>query len=87
MDFQALKNSVQALQVKSETVIAWREAMKAQGRKPNTVKTKLAAIRSFYEHLKHLGFIERNPASVYLVPPPKVGNDPCVDGGSSSLAA
>jgi integrase len=48
----------------------------AQGRKSNTVKTKLAAVRSFYEHLKHLGIIENNPASVYLVPPPKVGNDP-----------
>jgi integrase len=57
-------------------VIAWRESMKAQGRKANTVKTKLAAVRSFYEHLRHLGVIRNNPASVYLVPPPKVGNDP-----------
>jgi integrase/recombinase XerD len=74
--FGKVKNGFQALAVKTETVIAWREAMKAQGKKPNTVKTKLAAVRSFYEHLKHLGLIERNPASVYLVPPPKVGNDP-----------
>lgn len=71
-----MKNGVQALEVKSETVISWREAMKAHGRKQNTVKTKLAAIRSFYEHLKHLGLVGRNPASVYLVPPPKVGSDP-----------
>jgi site-specific recombinase XerD len=74
--FAKVKTGVQALQVKSETVTAWREQMKEQGKKPNTVKTKLAAIRSFYEHLKHLGLIERNPASVYLVPPPRVGNDP-----------
>src|SRR5688572_30358117 len=51
--FAKVKNSFQVVQVKSETVTAWRETMKAQGRKPNTVKTKLAAIRSFYEHLKH----------------------------------
>lgn len=74
--FARVKNGFQVLAVKSETVVSWRETMKAQGRKPNTVKTKLAAIRSFYEHLKHLGVIENNPASVYLVPPPKVGNDP-----------
>lgn len=66
----------QALRVDSDAVIAWRESLKAQGRAANTVRTKLAAVRSFYEHLKHLGIIERNPASVYLVPPPKVGSDP-----------
>ena len=74
--FAKVYDGVQALQVSSEKVTAWREWMKAQGRKSNTVKTKLAAVRSFYEHLKHLGIIENNPASVYLVPPPKVGNDP-----------
>ena len=74
--FVRVTDGDQALRVNSEGVTAWREAMKAQGRKANTVKTKLAAVRSFYEHLKHLGIIEHNPASVYLVPPPKVGNDP-----------
>lgn len=74
--FVRVTDGHQALQVNSEAVTAWRESMKAQGRKANTVKTKLAAVRSFYEHLKHLGIIENNPASVYLVPPPKVGNDP-----------
>ena len=51
----------QALRVNSEDVVAWREALKAQGRKANTVRTKLAAVRSFYEHLKHLGIIQHNP--------------------------
>ncbi len=74
--FAKISDGLQALQMTSETVTAWREWMKGQGRKANTVKTKLAAVRSFYEHLKHLGVIERNPASVFLVPPPKVGNDP-----------
>lgn len=74
--FAKVTGGVQALQITSETVTAWREWMKAQGRKANTVKTKLAAVRSFFEHLKHLGIIEHNPASVFLVPPPKVGNDP-----------
>lgn len=74
--FARVSDGSQALRVTSEKVTAWREWMKAQGRKSNTVKTKLAAVRSFYEHLKHLGIIENNPASVFLVPPPKVGNDP-----------
>lgn len=74
--FVKVTDGYQALRVNTEGVTAWREAMKAQGRKANTVKTKLAAVRSFYEHLKHLGIIEHNPASVYLVPPPKVGSDP-----------
>jgi len=74
--FAKVTDGFLALRVTSEKVTAWRERMKAQGRKSNTVKTKLAAVRSFYEHLKYLGIIENNPASVYLVPPPKVGNDP-----------
>lgn len=74
--FAKVSDGFQALQVRSEQLTAWRESMKAQGRKSNTVKTKLAAVRSFYEHLKHLGIIENNPASIFLVPPPKVGNDP-----------
>jgi len=74
--FVKVSDGYQAIRVNSENVIAWRESMKAQGRKANTVKTKLAAVRSFYEHLRHLGIIAHNPASVYLVPPPKVGNDP-----------
>lgn len=74
--FAKVFDGFQALRVTSEQVTAWREWIKAQGRKSNTVKTKLAAVRSFYEHLKHLGIIQNNPASVYLVPPPKVGNDP-----------
>ena len=74
--FVRVASGDQALRVTSEQVINWREWMKAQGRKGNTVKTKLAAVRSFYKHLRHLGIIEHNPASVYLVPPPKVGSDP-----------
>jgi len=74
--FVKVTDGFQAVRVDSEKVTAWREWMKAQGRKANTIKTKLAAVRSFYEHLKHLGIIEHNPASVYLVPPPKVGSDP-----------
>lgn len=74
--FVKVTDGFHAVRVSSENVIAWREWMKARGRKANTVKTKLAAVRSFYEHLRHLGIITHNPASVYLVPPPKVGSDP-----------
>lgn len=74
--YARVKDAYAALRVDSRQVIGWRERMNAQGRKANTIKTKLAAVRSFYEHLKHLGLIENNPASVFLVPPPKVGNDP-----------
>ena len=82
--FVRVTDGIQALRVSSESVTAWREAMKARGRKANTVKTKLAAVRSFYEHLRHLGIIAHNPASVYLVPPPKVGSDPSGRALSSS---
>lgn len=75
-DFSNIQNGEQALKANSSMFIRWRESMAAAGSKPNTVKTKLAAVRSFYEHLKHLGIIENNPASVYLVPPPKTGTDP-----------
>ncbi|MGI8495052.1 MAG: tyrosine-type recombinase/integrase [Pyrinomonadaceae bacterium] len=74
--FARATNGAEALRITSDAVVNWREAMICKGNKPATVRTKLAAVRSFYEHLKHLGLIRNNPASVYLVPPPGTGDDP-----------
>lgn len=75
-EYAGIVEGFQAIRVTSQSVIDWRDSLAAKGRKPNTVRTKLAAVRSFYEHLKHLGVIRHNPASSYLVRPPAVGRDP-----------
>lgn len=74
--FARAANGAAALRITSDAVINWRETMNRKGSRPATVRTKLAAVRSFYEHLKHLGLIQNNPASVFLVPPPRIGDDP-----------
>lgn len=61
-------------EITDEDVIRWRDRMKRAGRKDTTVKTKLAAVRSFFEYLYKKGFIANNPANKYLVPPPKVAD-------------
>lgn len=43
----------------------------AAGKRPHTVSTKLAIIRSLFEYGRAFGLFERNPASAKLVPPPK----------------
>jgi integrase/recombinase XerD len=58
-------------------VIAYRDYLRTnRRRKANTVATKLAIIRSFFEYLKAGGVIPLNPASTKLVPPPELPTDP-----------
>src|SRR5215216_2561475 len=45
-------------------------------RKANTVATKLAIVRSFFEYLKAGGVIPLNPASTKLVTPPELPTEP-----------
>lgn len=53
----------------------WFRWQESQGKSPNTLKTKLACVRSFFEHLKYFGHIETNPASVKAIAPPEVSDD------------
>lgn len=54
-----------------EDVIDWRDFLIREGKRPHTVSTKLAIIRSLFEYGRAFGLFERNPASAKLVPPPK----------------
>jgi integrase/recombinase XerD len=58
-------------------VIAYRDHLRTEKRrKPNTVATKLAVLRSFFEYLRAGGVITVNPASTKLVTPPELPTDP-----------
>lgn len=57
--------------VSLDDVQAWRDSLINEGKRPHTVSTKLAIIRSLFEYGRALGVFERNPASAKLVPPPK----------------
>jgi site-specific recombinase XerD len=52
-------------------VQVWRDYLIKEGKRPHTVSTKLAIIRSLFEYGRALGVFEHNPASAKLVPPPK----------------
>lgn len=54
-----------------EDVIDWRDFLIKAGKRPHTISTKLAIIRSLFEYGRAFGIFERNPASAKLVPPPK----------------
>jgi site-specific recombinase XerD len=58
-------------EVTFDDVQAWRDLLIKQGKRPHTISTKLAIIRSLFEYGRALGLFERNPASAKLVPPPK----------------
>jgi integrase/recombinase XerD len=55
-------------------VINYRDHLIKLKRKPNTVATKLAIVRSFFNHLHKAGRIPLNPANTKLVPPPKLAD-------------
>lgn len=58
-------------------VIAYRDHLKIQKRrKANTIATKLAIVRSFFEYLKAGGIVHLNPASTRLVTPPELPTNP-----------
>lgn len=62
---------VRFFEVTFEDVIDWRDFLIKEGKRPHTVSTKLAIIRSLFEYGRAFGIFERNPASAKLVPPPK----------------
>src|ERR687884_1895774 len=58
-------------------VINYRDHLRTnKRRKANTVATKLAIVRSFFEYLKAGGIIALNPASTKLVTPPELPTEP-----------
>src|SRR5215213_7723516 len=58
-------------------VINYRDYLRVhKRRKANTVATKLAIVRSFFEYLKTGGVIQLNPASIKLVTPPELPTEP-----------
>jgi integrase/recombinase XerD len=58
-------------------VINYRDHLRInKRRKANTVATKLAIVRSFFEYLKAGGVIALNPASTRLVTPPELPTEP-----------
>ena len=58
-------------------VINYRDHLRInKRRKANTVATKLAIVRSFFEYLKAGGIIHLNPASTRLVTPPELPTEP-----------
>jgi len=62
---------VRFFEVTFEDVIDWRDFLIKAGKRPHTISTKLAIIRSLFEYGRAFGIFERNPASAKLVPPPK----------------
>jgi site-specific recombinase XerD len=63
--------------VRASDVIAYRDHLRInKRRKPNTIATKLAIVRSFFEYLRAGGVITVNPASTKLVTPPELPTNP-----------
>ena len=56
-------------------VLAWRDALKGERKKPVTISFKLTVVRSFFEYLRAGGYVHLNPASTRLVPPPAVSDE------------
>jgi site-specific recombinase XerD len=76
-EFFAFVGQVHPKDVTPQDVIAYRDHLRVQKRrKANTVATKLAIVRSFFEYLKAGGIVPLNPASTRLVTPPEVPTNP-----------
>jgi site-specific recombinase XerD len=76
-EFFAFVAHVHPSQVAPSDVIAYRDHLRInKRRKPNTVVTKLAIVRSFFEYLRAGGVITVNPASTKLVTPPELPTNP-----------
>jgi len=56
-------------------VLAWRDFLIRERKKPATVALKLSVIRSLFDYLKIAGVVANNPALTKLVPPPKPTED------------
>lgn len=76
-EFFQFVGNVHPVQVTPAQVIAYRDHLRIEKRRrPNTVATKLAVVRSFFEYLRAGGIIDANPASTKLVTPPALPTDP-----------
>lgn len=76
-DFFQFVGGVHPSEVTPADVIAYRDNLRTKKRrKANTVATKLAIVRSFFEYLKAGGLIPLNPASTRLVTPPELPSEP-----------
>lgn len=72
-EFFAFVGQVHPKDVTPTDVIAYRDNLRIQKRrKANTVATKLAIVRSFFEYLRAGGVVPLNPASTKLVTPPEL---------------
>lgn len=60
-----------AQDVQVEDVLAWRDSMINKGFAPHTIETKLATLSALFSYFRDYGIIDRNPATVRLVPRPE----------------
>lgn len=60
-----------ALDVRVDDVIAWRDSLINKGFAPHTIETKLATLSALFEYFRDYGVINRNPATAKLVPRPE----------------
>jgi integrase/recombinase XerC len=75
-EFFAYVGDLHPREVTPQHVINYRDRLRAARRKANTVATKLAIVRSFFEYLRASGVIHLNPASTKLVTPPGLPTNP-----------
>ena len=61
--FGKLKSAADFGRVSRGAVIAWRDHLEASGRSPRTIKTRLSALSSLYDHLREHNEVESNPFS------------------------
>jgi site-specific recombinase XerD len=75
-DFFRFTQGKHPVEVVPADVQRWRDALRAQRKRPATVSFKLSVIRSFFEYLKAGGVLPLNPASTKLVSPPELPTEP-----------
>lgn len=76
-EFFHFVGGIHPTQVTTADVIAYRDYLRIKKRrKANTIATKLAIVRSFFEYLCAGGIIALNPASTRLVTPPELPTEP-----------
>lgn len=74
-EFMAFLGRRDLLAVAPDDVLAWREKLKAEGKRPATITQKLSIIRSLFRYLQAGGYVARNPAATELVPPPALPDE------------
>lgn len=74
-EFLAFMGHREPARVTPADVIRFRDKLAARA-KPSTVVTKLAILRSFFDHLQTGGHVAYNPAAAKLVRPPRLADAP-----------